>query len=90
MTETPSATHDRLSNVRKYRRLFLGGLLVALIGFLIGSFLGYPVVGIGVYWTGVLGMLVVWKGTSIQLFDERERSLDQRASTSPFPSSRSC
>lgn len=80
MTETPSATHDRLSNVRKYRRLFWGLLLVAVIGFFIGSFLGYTVVGVGVYWAGVLGMLLVWKGTSIQLFDERERSLDYRAS----------
>lgn len=80
MTETPSATHDRLSTVRRYRRLFWGLLLVAVIGFLIGSFLDYTVLGVGVYWASVLGMLLIWKGTSIQLFDERERSLDQRAS----------
>lgn len=80
MTETPSATHDRLSTVRRYRRLCWGLLLVAVIGFLVGSFLDYTVVGVGVYWAGVLGMLLVWKGTSVQLFDERERSLDHRAS----------
>lgn len=80
MTRTNATTHERLSKVRRYRRLFVGCLVVAVGGFLVGSNLGYPLVGVGVYWAGVLGMLAVWKGTSLQVFDERERALDRRAS----------
>lgn len=80
MTQTSQSNHDRLSSMRKYRRLFWGSFVVGVLGFLTGSFLGYPIVGVGVYWAAVIGMLVIWKGTSLQVFDERERALDRRAS----------
>lgn len=78
-TSDPSA-RERLSTVRTYRRLFWACFGVAVLGFVAGSSLGYPLAALGVYWVGVLAMLVVWKGTSIQLFDEREKELDRRAS----------
>ena len=80
MTTSPSTVHDRLATVRKYRRLFGALLAIAVLGFIAGSSLGYPIAGVGVYWAGVLGMVLVWKGTSLELFDERERTIERRAS----------
>lgn len=80
MSPTNSADHEWLSTVRRYRYLFWASLVIGVLGFLVGSSLGYPIVGVGVYWAGVLGMIVIWKGTSIQVFDEREQALDRRAS----------
>lgn len=80
MTRTSTSPNERLTTVRRYRRLFWGCFVVAVLGFLVGTSLGYSIVGVGVYWLGVLGMLIVWKGTSLQIFDEREQALDRRAS----------
>lgn len=53
----------------------LGGVAVGLV---LRS-LGYPFVGEAVYWLGVIGFFGVWGGTSLTLFDERDRALEQRA-----------
>jgi uncharacterized membrane protein len=52
----------------------------SVLGFSLREFLGYPLVGEAVYWLGILGFLAVWQGTSISLFDERDRALERRAS----------
>jgi uncharacterized membrane protein len=57
-----------------------GSILVGVAGFVGGGELGYPLVGLAVYWAGVLGFVAIWKGTSVQLFDERDAALDRRAS----------
>lgn len=80
MTATESTGHERLAKVRRYRRLSIACLLVGIAGFLVTSFAGYPLVGIAIYWAGFFGMLAVWKGTSIELYDEREQELERRAS----------
>ena len=36
--------------------------------------------GVAVYWLGFLGSIVIWKGTSTTLFDEREQQLELKAS----------
>ncbi len=51
-----------------------------LLGLTLRELLGYPLVGETVYWLGILGFLAVWQGTSISLFDERDRALERRAS----------
>ena len=78
MTETPN--RNWLSSVRRYRRLFWGCFVVAILGFVAGISLGYPLVGLGVYWAGFAGMLAISKGTSLDVFDEREQRLERRAS----------
>lgn len=80
MTEHETPNYDRLSSVRRYRRLYWGCLAVAILGFVGGITFSYQLVGLGVYWAGVAAMLFVWKGTPLQLFDEREQQLDRRAS----------
>jgi uncharacterized membrane protein len=80
MTGNETADRDWLPSVRRYRRLFWGCLFLGVLGFLGGDLLGYELVGLGVYWAGAAGMFLVWKGTDLQVFDERERELDRRAS----------
>jgi hypothetical protein len=54
-----------------------GGVAVAL---LLREVLGYPLLSEAVYWVGILGFLAVWQGTSLTLFDERDRALERQAS----------
>lgn len=81
MTRTRTAERSPLDRKRKYRRLMygfvFGGVAVAL---LLREVLGYPLLSEAVYWVGVVGFLAVWQGTSLTLFDERDRSLERRAS----------
>ena len=57
-----------------------GSILVGVVGFLVAVELERPLVGLGVYWAGILGFVGIWKGTSVQLYDERDASLERRAS----------
>ncbi|NHN59877.1 DUF2178 domain-containing protein [Halorussus sp. JP-T4] len=50
------------------------------LGLVLREVLGYPLVSEAVYWLGVLGFLAVAVGSSITLFDERDRALERRAS----------
>ncbi|MFC6836568.1 DUF2178 domain-containing protein [Halomarina ordinaria] len=75
----PPAT-NRLSKQRRYRRLMVGSLLGGVGLSLALRVLDYPLAGEAVYWLGVLGFLAVWFGTSVTLFDERDRALERRAS----------
>ncbi|MDS0258936.1 hypothetical protein NDI56_05970 [Haloarcula sp. S1CR25-12] len=36
-------------------------------------------VGVGVYYVGLLGYLVIWQRTGVRLLDEREAQIEQRA-----------
>ena len=71
---------SRLELVRRYRRLMYGAVLAGVLGFLAADELGHPLVGLGVYWAGIIAFVGIWKGTSVQLFDERDASLERRAS----------
>lgn len=80
MTRTETSGPDRLSKRRSYRRLMFGSVVAGTIGFVAAESAGYPVVGVGLYWLGFLAFLAVWRGTSLTLFDERDRVLERRAS----------
>jgi len=71
---------SHLGQVRFYRRLLYGCAAVGVVGFLLAETLGYPLVGVGIYWGGLVGMGAVKFGTSVRLFDERDRALERRAS----------
>ena len=81
MTRTATSDPNPLAKQRKYRRLMVGfvagGVALAL---LLREVLGYPLVSEAVYWVGIVGFLAVWLGTSVTLFDERDRELERRAS----------
>ena len=57
--------------------LLLGGVGIGLV---LRLLLERPLLGEAVYWVGVLGFLAVWFGSPVTLFDERDKSLEQRAS----------
>lgn len=80
MTETASPATNRLSRIRRYRRLMFGWLLAGVVVALLLRTVGYPLLGEVVYWLGVLGFLAVWWGTPVTLFDERDAALERRAS----------
>jgi hypothetical protein len=80
MTTAESSTTDWLSKRQTYRRLIFGSVLGGTAVALLLRFLDYPVVGEAVYWVGILTFLAIWKGTEMQLMDERDWELEQRAS----------
>jgi hypothetical protein len=51
-----------------------------VLGLTLREVLDAPLLGEAVYWVGIIGFLGVWWGTSVKLFDERDRSLERRAS----------
>jgi len=56
-------------------------LAVGIAGSAAASRLVGPVVGVGIYWAGVLGFVTVWQRTGVPLQDERERAIERWAST---------
>jgi uncharacterized membrane protein len=81
MTRTQISDRNPLAKQRKYRRLLFGVLFGGVaIALLLREVLGYPLVSEAVYWVAVVGFLAVWLGTSVTLFDERDRALEERAS----------
>ena len=80
MPETATAGTDVLEKRRRYRRLFVGTIVVGAVAGLSLRALDYPMVGEAVYWVAILGALAVWLGTSVSLFDERDAALERRAS----------
>lgn len=57
----------------------IGSMLGGAVGFVVAESVGFPLVGIGLYWIGVVGFLAIRQGTSVSLFDERDRALERRA-----------
>lgn len=57
----------------------IGCVLAGTAGFVSAESAGFPVVGVALYWVGFGGFLAVWQGTSVTLFDERDRALERRA-----------
>ena len=80
MTQNATYGTNRLSRIRRYRRLMFGSLVVGVAAGLGLRALDYPLLGEAIYWLGVFGFLVVWLGTSVTLFDERDAALERRAS----------
>lgn len=83
MTQTGNGTPatERLSRQRRYRRLMFGFVAAGVVlGLTLREVLDAPLLGEAAYWVGIVGFLAVWWGTSVELFDERDRSLERRAS----------
>jgi uncharacterized membrane protein len=80
MTSTELSGSKRLAKRQTYRRLMVGCIVAGVLAAIALRNLGYPLVSEAVYWLGIIGFLAVWKGTSMQLFDERDCELERRAS----------
>jgi len=79
-TDNEPAGANHLAKVRRYRRLMYASILVGVVGFLVADEFGYSLVGLAVYWAGIVAFLGIWKGTSVTLFDERDTALERRTS----------
>ena len=84
MTTTENDTADWLSRRQRYRRLMIGSILGGVAMTLVLRNVGYPIIGEAVYWLGILAFFAIWKGTDIQLIDERDWELERRASLTAF------
>jgi hypothetical protein len=71
---------DHIAAIRRYRRLMWVAIGAGVLGFLGLDELGYPLAGLAVYWTGVVAFAAIWKGTEVQLFDERDAALERQTS----------
>jgi len=80
MSDHEPAGADHLATIRRYRRLMYASILVGVGAFLLADWLGYSLVGLAVYWAGIVAFFAIWKGTSVTLFDERDTALERRAS----------
>ncbi|ERG87977.1 MAG: hypothetical protein J07HX5_00118 [halophilic archaeon J07HX5] len=56
-----------------------GSVLAGTVGFIAAESVGFPIVGVVLYWAGFAGFLAVWQGKSVTLFDERDCALERRA-----------
>ena len=87
MTDTIASGRRELENRQRYRRLMnyslaggIGGLFAATLLWVYVPEDLVVFAGVAVYWLGFLGSIVIWKGTSTTLFDEREQQLELKAS----------
>jgi uncharacterized membrane protein len=69
-----------LTQRRRYRRLSFGVLLAGIVGIVLADAVGYPVVGVGLYWAGFVGFFAVRRWAPVELFDERDAALERRTS----------
>jgi len=80
MTETTLSATERVASRRRYRRLMFGSIAVAVVLSLTLRFLDYPLIGEAVYWLGIVGFAAsVWL-SPVELFDERDETLERKAS----------
>jgi len=82
MSATESLVTTTLSKRRTYRWLMFGSVYGGVAVGLGLRYFDYPVVGEAVYWVGILAFVAIWKGSDVQLIDERDWALERRASLS--------
>jgi uncharacterized membrane protein len=80
MTPPDPSGSTRLAKRRRYRRLMYGAMIAGVLGLIAAESVGYPLVGVGLYWLGVIVFFAILRGTTVTLFDEREREIERRAS----------
>lgn len=79
MTETATSGTDRLAKIRLYRRVFYGCIIAGSVGLIVAFRSDFILFGVGIYWTGVLAAMAILRGTSVDLYDERDVALERRA-----------
>lgn len=75
-----SSEQDWLTRRTRYRRVAFGLLVAGITGFALADVANYPVIGVAIYWLGFVGFFAVRRWAPMELFDERDCSLERQAS----------
>ena len=76
---TPPAT-SRPSTRKRYKRIAYGTLGVGIAALLIGIAIDQFLLGVLLYWAGGIGMGLVERFSPVDLYDERDTTIERKAS----------
>ena len=76
---TPPAT-SRPSTRKRYKRIAYGTLGVGIAALLIGIAIDQFLLGVLLYWAGGIGMGLVQRFSPVELYDERDTTIERKAS----------
>lgn len=82
MSEHTTSATTRPSTRKRYKRIAYGLLGAGILALWIAIALDRFVLGVVLYWTGGIGMGVVQRFSPIELYDERDKTIERKASQS--------
>ena len=80
MSEHTTPATTRPSTRKRYKRIAYGLLGVGILALWIAIALDRFVLGVALYWAGGIGMGLVQRFSPVELYDERDATIDRRAS----------
>ena len=80
MSEHKTSATTRPSTRKRYKRIAYGLLGAGILALWIGIALDRFVLGVALYWTGGLGMGLVQRFSPVDLYDERDTTIERKAS----------
>ena len=79
MSEHTTPATTRLSTRKRYKRIAYGLLGAGILALWIAIALDRFVVGVALYWAGGIGMGLVQRFSPVDLYDERDTTIERRA-----------
>jgi len=80
MSEHTTPATTRPSTRKRYKRIAYGLLGVGIAALLIGTAIDRFVIGVFLYWAGGIGMGLVQRYSPVDLYDERDDTIERKAS----------
>jgi uncharacterized membrane protein len=80
MSEHTASATTRPSTRKRYKRIAYGLLGAGILALWIGIAVDRFVIGVALYWAGGLGMGLVQRFSSVELYDERDNAIERRSS----------
>ncbi|ELZ48497.1 hypothetical protein C463_00490 [Halorubrum californiense DSM 19288] len=80
MSEHTTSATTRPSTRKRYKRIAYGLLAAGIAALWIGIAVDRFVLGVACYWAGGLGMGLVQRFSPVELYDERDTTIERKAS----------
>ena len=80
MSEHTTSATTRPSTRKRYKRIAYGLLGAGILALWIGIAVDRFVLGVALYWAGGLGMGLVQRFSPVELYDERDSTIERKAS----------
>ncbi|TKX55345.1 DUF2178 domain-containing protein [Halorubrum sp. SP3] len=80
MSEHTTSATTRPSSRKRYERIAYGPLGAGVLALWIGIALDRFVLGVALYWAGGLGLGLVQRFSPVELYDERDTTIERKAS----------